>query len=164
MVRAPLLLLALGLRSAAADPAVDLAEPSVDVEAETIACHGPPDEREPSYDEACVEAERAHAVGDGLSLYLAAKRMRGLDPQRARSCTSRFDDALAGIDVRDRGDYRVGVTAMKAGDLPRARACFRLALARDPSHQVAARRLGEVEVALARAAAEAERPAPPPAE
>ena len=161
MVRVSLSLVALTAGLAHGEPTVDLEALDVDVEA--LACHGPPEHQPISYAVACSQAEGALSSGDHLLLHQSVEIMRHHDPQGARSCTARYDEVLAGIDLRERGDYRAGLAAMKAGELGRARACFRLAVARDPFNQVAARRLGEVEAAMQRPAAEAAAPgqAPP---
>ncbi len=134
--------------------------PEADPAADRLTCHGEPREPSISHADACTQAEQARMLGDHLALYRAVEIMRQHDPGRAQPCTSRHDDVLAGVDVRERGDYRAGLAAMKAGALERARACFRLAVAEDPYNQVAARRLGEVEAAIARQVVEAEVAAP----
>lgn len=139
-------LLMLSAWPAQADPAVDLA--ALDVEAERLACHGQPQEPEASHAEACAQAQAASEAGDILGLAGAVEIMRRRDPSGAQACTTRFDDQLAQNPPRQREDYRAGLSAMKAGELERARACFRLGLAEDPYNQLAARRLEEVEAAL----------------
>lgn len=156
MIRLSALLLALGASPVHGEPAVDLAVLDVDVEAEQLACHGPPREPRLGYEAACAQAEAARLSGDSMSLIQAVEDMRMHDPGESRTCTTRYDDAIAGIHRRNREDYRAGLAAMKAGELERARACFRVSLSKDPYNQVCARRLGEVEAALARQAAEAE--------
>jgi len=141
-----------------ADPAVDLAELDVDVEAEQFACHGPPEQPRLAYDAACAQAEAARHSGDSMLLVQSVVAMKLHDPDASRACTTRYDDVIAGIDGRNREDYRAGLAAMKAGELERARACFRVSLSKDPYNQVAARRLREVEAAMERQAAEPSEP------
>ncbi len=94
------------------------------------------------------DAQAASEAGDILGLAGAVEIMRRRDPSGAQACTTRFDDQLAQNPPRQREDYRAGLSAMKAGELERARARFRLGLAEDPYNQLAARRLEEVEAAL----------------
>jgi hypothetical protein len=164
MVRVSLLLAVLTADLARADPAVDLTELNVDVEVERLACHGPPEEPALTHAEACTRAQQAHEAGDISGLCTLVEIMQHHDPGRAQACTARFDEEIEANPPHRREDYRAGLAAMKAGLYARARACFRLTLAEDPYHQVAARRLGEVEAAIERQAAEDGDPVPAPEE
>jgi TolA-binding protein len=146
------------VRAEPAEPAVDIAALAIDVDDERLACHGPLGEPEISHAQACTSAQRASEQGDIIRLVWMVEIMQRHDPSSAEACTSRFDGKIAQNPPRRREDYRAGLAAMKAGELQRARACFRLSLARDPYNQVAARRLGEVEAAMERRAAESEEP------
>ena len=165
MVRVPLMLVAFVASVAlgeSAEHAVDVEALAVDVEEEELACHGPAQEPTHTHAEACARAQQASELGDPMGLYWMVEIMREHDPSEAKPCTTRFDVAMASIHPRQREDYRAGLVAMKAGELDRARSCFRLALAKDPNNQVAARRLGEVEAAMKPPEAESTEPAAQP--
>lgn len=138
--------------------------PAIDIEAAQLACHGETPPPTITHAVACAQAEQAHVVGDDLALYGMVEIMRRQDPDRALPCTRRFEPQMESIHGPVRIDYRAGLTAMKAGELERARACLQLAVAKEPDNQLAARRLGEVQAALDEQAAEAQQSrAQPPA-